>query len=209
MLSPDRAFSICGGVAALSWLSLAASLFVPDNLRAPIWAGTTLVVPALIGLGYAILLAQGLRARTGGGFGSIAAVRRLFADDAALAAGWLHYIAFDLFVGTWVAHAGLDADMSPLLILPCLLLTFLIGPVGLVAFLALRVPDRPAAGARHMIARVRPPERPPREKWWQPSIHTGRAQRSPVPVKYSITQRPTAPGNRNKVPRAVRATEED
>ena len=50
MLSPDRVFSICGGVAALSWLGLAASLFVPDNLRAPIWAGTALGVPALVGL---------------------------------------------------------------------------------------------------------------------------------------------------------------
>ncbi|WP_131114459.1 abscisic acid-deficient protein Aba4 family protein [Lichenihabitans psoromatis] len=125
MPSPDRAFSIYGGVAALSWFSLAASLFVPDNLRVPIWAGTALVVPVLVGLAYALLLAQGLRARTGGGFGSIASVRRLFANDAALAAGWLHYIAFDLFVGTWVAQAGLDADMSPLVILPCLLLTFL------------------------------------------------------------------------------------
>ena len=45
MLNPGRAFSICGGVAALCWLGLAASLFVPDNLRAPIWAGTALGVP--------------------------------------------------------------------------------------------------------------------------------------------------------------------
>ncbi|TXM99042.1 DUF4281 domain-containing protein [Methylobacterium sp. WL64] len=146
MLSPDRAFSICGGVAAVSWFGLAVSLFVPDNLRAPIWAGTALVVPALVGLAYAVFLAQGLRARTGGGFGSIAAVRRLFTDDAALAAGWLHYIAFDLFAGTWIANAGLDADMSPLLILPCLLLTFFIGPVGLVAFLALRFLVAPRLG---------------------------------------------------------------
>ena len=146
MLSPDRVFSISGGVAVLSWLSLAASLFVPANLRAPIWGGTALAVPAFIGLTYAVLLARGLCARTGGGFGSIAAVRRLFANDAALAAGWLHYIAFDLFVGTWVVRAGLDAEMSPLLILPCLGLTFLIGPVGLVAFLALRFLVAPRLG---------------------------------------------------------------
>ena len=138
MLTPDRAFSICGGVAALSWLGLTASLFISANLRAPIWAGTACVVPFLVGLAYAVLLAQGLCARAGGGFGSIAAVRRLFANDAALAAGWLHYIAFDLFVGTWVARAGLNADMLPLLILSCLLLTFLFGPVGLAAFPALR-----------------------------------------------------------------------
>ena len=146
MPSPDRAFSIFGGVAVLSWLGLGASLFVPSNLRAPIWIGTAIVVPGLIGLAYAILLVQGLRARTGGGFGSIAAVRRLFANDAALAAGWSHYIAFDLFVGTWVTHSGLDANMSPFLILPCLALTFMIGPAGLVTFLALRFLIAPRLG---------------------------------------------------------------
>ena len=146
MLSPDRAFSICGSVAMLSWLGLAASLFVANGLRVLISAGTALVVPPLIGLAYAVLLAQDLRAHTGGGFGSIAAVRRLFSDDAALAAGWLHYIALDLFVGTWIAHAGFAAAMSRLLILPCLLLTFLIGPVGLVAFLALRFLLAPRLG---------------------------------------------------------------
>lgn len=139
MLRADRAFATANGVALLGWLALAASLFAPAALRPPIWTGTTLVVPALLGLGYAVLLAWCLRAGTGGGFGSIAAVRRLFADDAALAAGWLHYLAFDLFVGTWIARAGLEADLSRLLILPCLALTFLVGPVGLVAFLVLRL----------------------------------------------------------------------
>ena len=146
MPSPDRAFSISGAVAVLSWLALAASMLVPANLQALIWIGTGLIVPTLIGLAYAVLLAQGLRARTGGGFGSIAAVRLLFANDAALAAGWLHYIAFDLFVGTWITRAGLDAEMPPLLILPCLLVTFLVGPVGLVAFLTLRFLVAPRLG---------------------------------------------------------------
>ena len=146
MLCPNRAFSIGGGVAALSWIGLIASLFVAESVRSFIWVTTAIVVPVLVGLAYAVLLARGLHAHTGGGFGSIAAVRRLFTDDAALAAGWLHYIAFDLFVGTWVAHAGLDAAMPRLLILPCLLLTFLVGPAGLVAFVALRFLVAPRLG---------------------------------------------------------------
>ena len=47
-----------------------------------------------------------MRAAEGGGFGSIAEVRALFANDSALAAGWLHYLAFDLFVGAWIAREG-------------------------------------------------------------------------------------------------------
>ena len=122
----------------LSWLALSASVFVPGSVRSIVWTATMIAVPAVLGIAYTILLAQGLRDRTGGGFGSIDAVRRLFSSDAALAAGWLHYLAFDLFVGTWITREGLAVDLPPLLILPCLFLTFLAGPVGLVLFLVLR-----------------------------------------------------------------------
>ena len=137
MLQPSGVFSAGSALALLSWLCLAASLFMPP-VRLVVWSGTTLAVPALLGVAYAILLFQGVRERTGGGFRSIEAVRRLFTSDAALAAGWLHYLAFDLFVGSWIARAGLAAPVPPLLILPCLLLTFLAGPAGLVAFIILR-----------------------------------------------------------------------
>ncbi len=74
----------------------------------------------------------------GGGFGSIEQVRTLFANNAALTAGWLHYLAFDLFVGCWIVREGLDAGVPRLLIIPCLILTFMVGPVGLLLFLVLR-----------------------------------------------------------------------
>ena len=137
-MSPNRAFSAGGALAMLSWLALSASLFTPDPARSAIWTATTIAVPAILGVAYAILLTRGIRDGTGGGFGSIAAVRRLFSSDAALAAGWIHYLAFDLFVGTWIAREGLAADVPRLLILPCLFATFMVGPVGLVLFLVLR-----------------------------------------------------------------------
>lgn len=139
MPTPNFAFSAGGALAMVSWLSLSVSLFIGQGPRLAIWTGTTVAVPALLGLAYAILLTQGLRAGTGGGFGSIAAVRQLFSNDAALAAGWLHYLAFDLFAGSWIAREGLDAGVPKLLILPCLLATFLAGPLGLLVFLILRL----------------------------------------------------------------------
>ena len=137
-LPPNLAFSAGGALAMLSWLALSASLFAPGPARSIVWTATTIAVPAVVGVAYAILLAQGLRDGTGGGFGSIASVRRLFSSDAALAAGWLHYLAFDLFVGTWIAREGLAVELPRLLILPCLLVTFLAGPAGLVLFLVLQ-----------------------------------------------------------------------
>lgn len=138
MLKPSFVFTAGGALASLSWLCLSASLFIADPLRSAVWNATAIAVPAFLGLAYAILLSQGLGERTGGGFGSIEAVRRLFTSDVVLAAGWLHYLAFDLFAGSWIAREGLVADVPRLLILPCLLLTFLAGPAGLAAFLILR-----------------------------------------------------------------------
>lgn len=130
-------FPLANVVAMLCWLALAASLFVPTFHR---WTfvATALVVPATLAVAYILLIAHSMAESAGGGFGSIGAVRTLFANDAALTAGWLHYLAFDLFVGTWIARAGLAANMRPLAILPCLALTFLFGPAGLLLFLALR-----------------------------------------------------------------------
>ncbi len=138
MLSPQLAFSTGGMIAMLGWLALLVSLFVP-GVRPHAWRATRLALPALLGIAYVILIAHGFGAAEGGGFGSITEVRALFANDAALAAGWLHYLAFDLFVGTWIAREGLAARVPALLLIPCLALTFLFGPAGLLLFLILRL----------------------------------------------------------------------
>ena len=67
-------------------------------------------------------------------------MRQLFDRDGLLAAGWLHYLAFDLFVGTWIARRAGQLGIAHVAILPVLALTFLFGPIGLLAFAALRLP---------------------------------------------------------------------
>jgi hypothetical protein len=84
----------------------------------------------------------------------VSEVRALFANDFALTAGWVHYLAFDLFVGTWIARTGLEAGLPRPLLLPCLALTFMLGPAGLLAYLLLRA----VAGRRAPASR--PAEQP-------------------------------------------------
>lgn len=137
-MSPALAFSTGNTLALLCWLALALSLFVAP-MRAWTWRTTSLIVPALLAIAYVVLIVAGWGRTPDGGFGSIGQVRALFADDAALTAGWLHYLAFDLFVGTWIARTGLSEAVHPLLLVPCLALAFLFGPAGLLLFLALRL----------------------------------------------------------------------
>ena len=109
------------------------SLFV-KAARPYAWPAAQLAIPALLAVAYGLLLSSGSRRARGGGFGSIEEVRNLFANDTALAAGWLHYLAFDLFVGTWIVRDGLARGLHPLLLLLCLALTFLFGPTGLLLY---------------------------------------------------------------------------
>ena len=61
----------------------------------------------------------------------------LGARTAALAA-WVHILAFDLMVGLYIRHEGAIAGISHWALLPCYVLTLMFGPLGLLAFLALR-----------------------------------------------------------------------
>ena len=131
-------FAAANAAALLGWLLLALTLFVP-RLRTFGWRATGIGLPLLFALVYLGALAVGMRDGAGGGFGSVAEVRALFANDFALTAGWVHYLAFDLFVGTWIARTGIETGVPRLLLLPCLALTFMLGPAGLLAYLLLRL----------------------------------------------------------------------
>ncbi len=135
LLSPEAAFQAGSGLAALGWLALALS---PAGARwAPFarrFAGRW--VPLVLAVAYVVLFA---RHGTGeGGYGSLAEVQRLLAVPGLLAAGWLHYLAFDLFVGAWISERAAAQRLPHWALLPLLALTFLFGPAGLLAWALLR-----------------------------------------------------------------------
>jgi ABA DEFICIENT 4-like len=65
-------------------------------------------------------------------------VRELLGSPVGAAAGWAHFLAFDLFVGRWIYLDSRDRGMSPLVTAPVLVLTILAGPLGLGVYLAVR-----------------------------------------------------------------------
>jgi hypothetical protein len=69
---------------------------------------------------------------------SIEGLKSLFRSDGAIVLGWTHYLAFDLFVGLWIARDADAKDFSRLAQAPALLATFLAGPLGLLAWLVIR-----------------------------------------------------------------------
>ncbi|GIE93083.1 ABA4-like family protein [Paractinoplanes rishiriensis] len=78
---------------------------------------------------------------------TLSGVRDLLGTAEGAAAGWAHMIAFDLFVGRWSWLDSRDRGVPALVMAPILLLTILLGPLGLLAYLAIRPRWQPVAGA--------------------------------------------------------------
>ena len=129
-MTPDTLFAQAGTVAMLGW-----AVLILGPRRFP-WINALpgLVLPALLSGLYGVLVLVFFSGAEGG-FGSLTEVRTLFADDWVLLAGWVHYLAFDLIVGSLVATRMDRVGVSRILQAPILLLVFLFGPLG--ALLAL------------------------------------------------------------------------
>ncbi len=69
---------------------------------------------------------------------SVSGLRGLFMSDGGMVIGWTHYLAFDLFVGLWIAKDADHKGFSRLVQLPFLLVTLMAGPIGLFAWLVTR-----------------------------------------------------------------------
>jgi hypothetical protein len=132
-MSAEQVFSISNSVALLGWVILLV-------LGPKRWAAS-LVSGAILPLGFAVLYAGLILAHWGGtkgGFGSLASVGEIFSSQWLLLAGWVHYLAFDLFIGSWQVRDAREKGIPHLLVLPSLILTFLFGPVGLLLYFVVR-----------------------------------------------------------------------
>ena len=132
-MSAETIFALCNALILPGWLLL---------IVAPAWKWTArlisgVILPAILAAFYILLLLTHYGGSQGG-FGSLAEVSVLFQNPNLLLAGWIHYLAFDLFIGSWEVRDAQRLGIHHLLVVPCLILTLLFGPAGLLLYLALR-----------------------------------------------------------------------
>jgi hypothetical protein len=127
-------FSIVNLIATASWILL---VILPRQ-RWVTEIVTRVAVPLFFAIVYVGIVATTF-GRTPGGFTTLAAVGTLFSNPWALLAGWVHYLAFDLLVGTWEARDAREHGVPHLLLVPCLVLTFLFGPAGWLLYRGVRL----------------------------------------------------------------------
>ena len=128
----EQIFSMASLLAMIGWLTL---VVLPKHPIAQLVAGVT--IPLLLSVGYFILIFLHFRGAEGG-FSSLADVATLFQKPELLLAGWIHYLAFDLFIGAWETRDAQRNGLPHLVVIPCLVMTFLLGPIGLLFYFTIR-----------------------------------------------------------------------
>lgn len=148
-MDPEKFFSWCGLLAMVGWLSL---------IILPRWKWTarliaSAIIPAILGVVYSVLIITQMP-KSDGGFGSLADVATFFENPYLLLAGWIHYLAFDLAIGAWEVRDAQRIGIHHLVVIPCLIGTFMLGPAGLLLYLILRgvVKKQVLIGEPHVAA---------------------------------------------------------
>ena len=133
-MSPDTLFTICNNGVLPAWGLL---------VFAPRWEWTQRIVhavwiPALLGVVYVGVFALAPPPPEEGSFFTLEGVMTLFTQPESVLAGWVHYLAFDLFVGAWEVRDAQRRGIAHGWVVPCLGLTLMLGPSGLLAYFLVR-----------------------------------------------------------------------
>ncbi len=133
-MSADLLFKVLNLAVIPAWLLLAF---------APRWVWTRRLVfsvwiPGLLAIAYICAFVLATPFPEGGSFNSLEGVMTLFQVPFAVIVGWIHYLAFDLFVGAWEVRDAERRGLNHWLVLPCLFFTLMLGPVGLLMYFILR-----------------------------------------------------------------------
>jgi hypothetical protein len=132
-MSPEQLFSLTNTIAIFSWLLLA----VLPGRRWVTEVVTGKAIPILFAVIYIGIVVTTF-GNAEGSFSTLSGVATLFTNPWLLLAGWLHYLAFDLLIGTWEARDARERGVPHLLLIPCLFLTLMFGPAGWLLYLGAR-----------------------------------------------------------------------
>jgi Domain of unknown function (DUF4281) len=117
----------------------------------PHWSWTKRIIGSLwwivpLALAYALLVLP----QAGSLFADLAnptmeGIARLLGNPAAAAIGWIHFLAFDLFVGRWIYLDSRERQISAWLVSPAIFFTLMFGPFGFLLYMLVRTLVRRSA----------------------------------------------------------------
>lgn len=135
-MTNDQLFQICNTLVLPAWLLMAI---------APRWKWTgRIVISGIVLILSFVYVSKLIGILSGEGmdfssFGSLEGVMGLFTDPGAVLMGWVHYLAFDLLAGWFIINDAARNKINQLLVVPCLLFSFMLGPTGWLLYWLIRL----------------------------------------------------------------------
>ncbi len=129
-MTPSQVFSFAGAITFPMWILM---ITIP-NWKVTQFLMQKRVIPIILSILYFFYVVQEFFSSGMMDFGTLASVMNIFTKESAVLAGWLHYLAFDLLIGIWMLEQNKNIQISSLVMLPCLLGTFMFGPFGFLLF---------------------------------------------------------------------------
>ncbi|HLO43621.1 MAG TPA: ABA4-like family protein [Leadbetterella sp.] len=126
-------FSLGNSCILIGWILL---IFLPNWKYTQVSILNGLIV--LYSVVYAYLILKDIGDFRADSFSTLANVKALFQNDNAVAAGWFHYLAFDLFVGAYIVRKSISLGISRWLYTLALPFTFMFGPMGYLIFFIIK-----------------------------------------------------------------------
>jgi Domain of unknown function (DUF4281) len=128
----ETVYSLSSLVAVVGWLSLVCAPLARDRL-----IGAARIVALILCAIYIVQMLT-ITQSTGGSFSTLAGVTTMFSKAGNVMMGWTHYLAFDLFIGSWEAEDAPKRGIPHWLLVPIMVLTFMLGPIGLLTYFIVR-----------------------------------------------------------------------
>lgn len=137
-MSNETAFSIANALVFPQWVLM----IVAPRWRVTQWLVRTSLIPALL----AVMYATYLFSSTGTSldfmsFSTLKGIMTLFqtGGEQVMLAGWIHYLAFDLVAGCYILRDAQERGIAHGWLVPCLLFCFMLGPIGMLLYVSVRV----------------------------------------------------------------------
>lgn len=136
-------FKVTNYTALFGWFVLAAFPLWPAILGVTAQSAVIGIVVILLCVAYSYLVFFGKKHdgpdhKVRGSFWSLKGIIKLFQTPRILLAGWVHYLAFDLMVGVFIVSNAAQYNIAHWMLLPCLFMTLMFGPAGLLLYFVLR-----------------------------------------------------------------------
>ena len=130
----ETVFSIVNALVLPQWLLM---IFAPN------WSWTqklvnSYLIPIALTTVYAYYIFSGMGDMDFRAFSTLAGVKQLFTIEQGVLAGWIHYLCFDLFTGSWILKDSLERGSNRIIVGVCLFFCFMLGPIGLLLYLTTR-----------------------------------------------------------------------